>query len=532
MARGGGLGQGFLMGTQAAKGLLDLYNQANQQNELEAIANAKPEVMQGYTAQQGADLSAAAASGQYDIGVKTKDDGTFDSYTVTPKADPSQTGVIAQQGVTNFMGNRSAGTMTDDQVNRARTMAMAGVVAKTNPIEGLRMQQAVKAGERDDKLFDVQMDRADREKRKADDEDAFNAARRNAYGQSIHGRNMNKYVQDYQAWEQGGKQGDAPTMPTYSLAQSLADPGTMLSINAQYGKADPKALQQYAATMKQVRDEGYGAALKVAQSGGSAAQIAEAFNKSGTMKVEPGAIQVTRSKGADGMPTTTLAIRDAQGKVQTINVLAELDALGQADKIFDRFYRAEDNRRGNAQLALAQNRDGRDAASSAITNRLQSAQADEVEARATARKEANAAQAELNAAIDSGDTRAEAAARKKLTTFALSSKGANMDPLERKAALYLGSGRAKTMAEALDLAHQKVQASPRDDYMKLTTGPMPKGDKELDAHMKILHGDDWKQKVSSETPAPKVGSSPYPEGTELVKDGKTYVVKGGVPVLK
>jgi len=218
--------------------------------------------------------------------------------------------------------------------------------------------------------------------------------------------------------------------------------------------------------------------------------------------------------------------------VQTINVLAELDALGQADKIFDRFYRAEDNRRGNAQLALAQNRDGRDAASSAITNRLQSAQADEVEARATARKEANAAQAELNAAIDSGDTRAEAAARKKLTTFALSSKGANMDPLERKAALYLGSGRAKTMAEALDLAHQKVQASPRDDYMKLTTGPMPKGDKELDAHMKILHGDDWKQKVSSETPAPKVGSSPYPEGTELVKDGKTYVVKGGVPVLK
>lgn len=493
MARGGGFGQGFLMGTQAAKGLLDLYNQANQQNEREVIANAKPEVMQGYTAQQGADLSAAAASGQYDIGVKTKDDGTFDSYTVTPKADPSQTGVIAQQGVTDFMGNRSAGTMTDDQVNRARTMAMAGVVAKTNPIEGLRMQQAVKAGERDDKLFDVQMDRADREKRKADDEDAFNAARRNAYGQSIHGRNMNKYVQDYQAWEQGGKQADAPTMPTYSLAQSLADTGTMLSIDAQYGKADPKALQQYAATMKQVRDEGYGAALKVAQSGGSAAQTAEAFNKSGTMKVEPGAIQVTRGKGADGMPTTTLAIRDAQGKVQTINVLAELDALGQADKIFDRFYRAEDNRRGNAQLALAQNRDARDAAATTRVDEDRKQTRDDAEAKADA---AVALFKERNPKA----TQAEVDAVRKGILAPLPTADKNAPAEVKLAKAMLDAGLVPNMQAGLERALSSKSKSPRDAYLELSKpqGGIQPNPQQVETVMQAAFGNDWKQKVGGE----------------------------------
>jgi hypothetical protein len=486
------------MGAQAAKMGLDIYNQAKTQGELEKIADAKPEATTGYTAEQGTDLSAAAASGQYDIGVKTRDDGTFDSYTVTPKADQTQTGVIAQQDVTDFMGKRTAGTMTDDQVARARTMAMAGVVSKTNPIEGLRMQQAVTAGERDDQRFKWETDRADRDKRKADDKEAYTAARQDAYKNSIHGRNMTQYVQAYKTWEEGGKQGEAPAMPTYSLAQSLADTGALLAVDAERGRADPKALQQYAATMKQVRDEGYVSALRVAQSGGSAAQIAEAFNKAGTMKVEPGAIQVGKGKGPDGMPTTMLTLRDGQGKVQTLNVVAELDALGQADKYFNRFYKAEDNKRGNAQLELARSRDVRDAASSAITNRLHGAQADEAEARATARKDLTAAQTELNAAIEAGNAQAEAAARKKLSTFALGAKGSQMDPLERKAALYLGSGRAKTMAEALDLAHQKVQSSPRDDYMKLTTGPMPKGDKELDAHMRVLHGDTWKEKVNSE----------------------------------
>lgn len=532
MVRNGGFAQGFLLGTHAAKNILDIYNQSKQQKELEDIASAKPESSLGYTAQQGADLSEAAASGKYDIGIKTKDDGTFDSYTVTSKDNPAQTRVVAQQGVTDFMGNRVAGAMTDDQVNRARTLAMAGVLKKTNPIEGMRMEQALSAADRDSERFAWDKSRAERDQRRAGTEDEYLAARQAAYGESLHGRSMAEYVNAYKAWESNGKQGPEPAMPAYTPAQSLADTGMLLAVDAKYGKTDPKALQQYAGTMKQMRDEGYVAALRVAQSGGSPAQIAEAFNKQGAMKVAPDAIRVANGRGPDGAPTAVLSITDGQGKAQTINVMAELDALGQADKYFDRFYKSEDNRRGNAQIALAQSRDARDATASAITNRMHSAQADEYEARAATRKEANTSQAELNAAIDSGDAKAEAAARKKLTALALGAKGSTMDPLERKAALYLGSGRAKNMAEALDLAHQKVQSSPRDDYIKLTTGSMPRSERDIDMHMKILHGDNWKEKVSTEKASGRVGASPYPEGTELTKDGQLYVVRGGVPVPK
>jgi hypothetical protein len=119
-----------------------------QDMELAGIANAKPEQSQGYTAEHGAQLEAAANAGA-DIGVKYKDDGTFDTYTVTFKQSDSQTGApaqpqtIAMQGVTDFLGKRSVGSMSEAQVNSAKLAASAGVLEKHgDTLSGLRLRAA------------------------------------------------------------------------------------------------------------------------------------------------------------------------------------------------------------------------------------------------------------------------------------------------------------------------------------------------------------------------------------------------------
>ena len=129
--------QGYGLGTRMA----DDFERANQKREIQDIANQQPVTGEGFTADQGAQLEAAAQSGQYDIAYDEGKKG----YTVTPKAG-GETGVIAQQGVTDFMGQRTAGTMTPSQVNNARTMAMAGVLSKHgDPAGALRLRAA--AGE-------------------------------------------------------------------------------------------------------------------------------------------------------------------------------------------------------------------------------------------------------------------------------------------------------------------------------------------------------------------------------------------------
>ena len=70
--------------------------------ETAQVARAAPEQSQGFTQEQGQQLQAAADSGQYDIGTKMNDDGSFAGYTVTAKSDPASQGLVAQQGVTDF----------------------------------------------------------------------------------------------------------------------------------------------------------------------------------------------------------------------------------------------------------------------------------------------------------------------------------------------------------------------------------------------------------------------------------------------
>ena len=152
-----------------------LGSQVAQDIELGRIADAKPEQMQGFTTDQADQLRAAADSGQYDIGIKTKEDGTFDSYTVTPKSDPSQTGTIGMQGVTDFLGQRTAGTMTQDQVDAARQRAMAGVVMRADPVRGMGMMRDITRDERDAERYGWEKSRNERQIRLDQEADADKA---------------------------------------------------------------------------------------------------------------------------------------------------------------------------------------------------------------------------------------------------------------------------------------------------------------------------------------------------------------------
>lgn len=167
-----GWARGFESGSRAMGDILDTYFKSKERGELADIAKAKPEEMQGFTTDDTAQLEAAAKSGQYDIGTKTKDDGTFEAYTITPKSDPTQTGVIAQQGVTDFMGNRTAGSMSPDQANTARERAMAGVIMKRDPIQGMRMMRDITQAGRDDERYGFEKTRNEREMRLASEQDA------------------------------------------------------------------------------------------------------------------------------------------------------------------------------------------------------------------------------------------------------------------------------------------------------------------------------------------------------------------------
>jgi hypothetical protein len=250
--------------------------------------------------------------------------------------------------------------MTPDQVANARQLAMADVISKSDPIQGMRLQREVKQGERDDKRWT-------REDRKATEEEDFQKGQQAEFGQTIYSKRMGDYATQMQAYEQYQaklKSGAAPEAlgapppmpqrPVYSVGESLADSGRLLAFKASKGKADPAEILQYAERLQKLSDEGYGKALKLAQGGAPLAKVIEQFNQTGSMKLDPAAIVSDEMvKDADGVPSRVIKVRDASGNVQTINALSELDAIGQAENYFGRFYRAEDNRRGNNADARA-----------------------------------------------------------------------------------------------------------------------------------------------------------------------------------
>ena len=476
-----GWAEGFSAGSQLGARLVDTYNSAKdrkrleeQRLELERIGSAQPEQSQGFTAEQGDQVRAAAESGQYDVGY----DEANKSYTVTPKADPSQTGRIGMQGVTDFNGQRTAGAMSESQVANARARGMAGVVMKSDPVQGMRMMRDVTQGERDDQRFGWEQQRAEREMRNAAKDDEYQKGRQEVFNSSVFGQKNADYVQQQQAFLQSKKQYDealaagkvpdelgapptAPKRSAYSISDSLADQGTLLSHDAKYGKVDPKTFGDFTERLRKVEDEGYLKALNLAQGGGPIERVVQAFNSTGQMKLDPKAIISDKMvKGAGGVPERVISYNDENGNAHDINIMSELKSLGKANEALSQFYQGETNRSGNAQLgmsgahlALSQNADKR-------------AQSD-FEA-GQPRKQLESTVATMQLALANASTPEERAAIQAKIN-AVQGPGSDKDQVAevKLANAYRRSGLASTDAEALRMASQSKGKSEAEHKVEI-----------------------------------------------------------------
>lgn len=157
---------------QSFNAAYDTVNKVGQDYEMSKVASAKADNSEGFTPEQGEQIQAAAESGQNHIGY---DEGAK-AYVATPKLADDQMGpavpkVFAQQGVTDFMGKRTK-ALSEDQVDSARMSAMAGVMSKYDPVAGMKMRREAKRDERDDMRFGWEKDRNEREIKQANEKDA------------------------------------------------------------------------------------------------------------------------------------------------------------------------------------------------------------------------------------------------------------------------------------------------------------------------------------------------------------------------
>lgn len=325
-----GFAAGFRVGWDAVSdGMRERERQAMLKG-VQSAMEAKPEASEGFTAEQGEQLRAAAESGQYDVGY----DEARKAYTVTPKADPSQVGVVAQQGVTDFMGQRTAGALSPEQVQRTRNLAVADAMTRFDPVRGFELRRSLAQDEMNVQRFAQEQKRFDREAQAWSSEDAYKAKRQETLAGGHFARNKGQVTP----------------------GQMMEDYANLVQLDAEHGKISTEGMLAFQQRMQQIEDEGYTKALRLAQSGAPIEQVVKTINGAGKGRMAPDdVLSDAMVPGADGVQRRIITLRDGT----KIDALAELDALGKAGEVFNRFYQAEQNRRGNAQIDLARNADAR-----------------------------------------------------------------------------------------------------------------------------------------------------------------------------
>lgn len=472
------------------------------------VTNARPETLQGFTQADGDTLRQAAESGQYEIGTEADEQGNFTGYTITPKADPAQVGRIAQRPMTEFLGQRTEGVKNQDQIDRARMGAMAGVLERFDPQEGMRMRRELRTQDRDDerwtqqqRQWGVENRRNDRLEVREQQEDAFRAGRQQAMANTVFGRRQAEHQQamaafqaDAAAWEakppeqRVGPAPSAPVAPAYSISESLADAGAMLQFDAQHGRADPKQLQEWAGRMELVRREGLTNALRLAQNGAPIVDVVKAFNASGNERIDARNIvsdQIVAGPG--GAPTRRIQYRLPNGQVNTIDTLTELENLGAAERVFDLFFKGRQDERSAAQLRLSE-------------------QAGQRAANADARAARNAAQ-----------TDREEAGKRQAAADLFREQNPNATPAQIAAV-------AAGVMPAVPAAQRTVAQSRAivDDYKHFSQprGGFTPSEAEISQQMVRIHGPNWEARMleaGGGQPAPAPTATPAPAATPAAR---------------
>lgn len=158
-----GWASGFRAGSDVARQAIDTYKEAKQQRDFQKIADAKPEESQGYTAEDGDQLTAIANARRPDgtpyYSVETNPEGGYGvrSNFTLPGADGQQTqpGMVgmAPRTVTDFMDQRTAGVMDQRGIDNARYGAYADAISQQDPVRGMQMRRQMSQDAREDTRF-------------------------------------------------------------------------------------------------------------------------------------------------------------------------------------------------------------------------------------------------------------------------------------------------------------------------------------------------------------------------------------------
>jgi hypothetical protein len=475
----------FAMGQQIAQTALDTYEKGKLRSELAKIYKDKPEQLQGFTPEQGEQLRLAGESGQNDIGY----DEARKAYTITPKAGGEAT-LIPMQPVTDFLGNRTAGSMSDQQVNTARLRSAADILGARDPLAGLQLRDQLTRGERDDQRFAWEKSRNEREERGAAQKESDEKLMRGIdteVGESIKqrltqpdGTQRDMTVDDYLYGSQmraarllaAGKSSEAGQAIKDYQAQSFA------KIQLETAK----------------RNEALGQAV-AALNAGDFSQVRDFYNTyvPDGMRVtdvvqdpKTGAVTIRRET-IDGRPAPDTVIKDTGQLTAAMATFKDPMAVyNWSQNEFQNSLRVNQDRR-------AENADRRAAASADQSN------ADRQQRRNDAEAQANAAVklAEEEAAARGetlSDARREAIRRGVVDPFPKPGKNAPSEVRLAEAALEAGVPGVTNMASALQWARTSRDKSPTEirasifqESLRRNFGSVPAATRDTDAAMKYLY---------------------------------------------
>jgi hypothetical protein len=500
-------------------------NQVVQDFEIAKIARAKPQEFQGFTEGQGNDLRAAAERGDK-VDIQYKDDGqgnqVFDRYVVTPQmpegqAGPVQPRQVAMQGVTEFMGNRVAGSMSDDQVNSARQRAMAGVISRNDPVRGAAMMRDITRDERDTTRFGWERQNNERQIRLDLEADADKEALRAIDVKT--GEWFTNRLTNPDGTRREATVDDHLAATQFRAAQLMAAGRTEAAgrVMSEYNVQSLIKIQRDTAE----RNEAIGQAA-AALASGNLQPLQDFYNR-----FTPDGAQVTSiSRNAQGQIVVERTTDDGRplppATLDQGQVLASLNSFSDPKALYNW---SQDQFRNNLALA-AERRAGVQFAQGQMDRRQ--AQAD-----ASARSEAAVAYAEYRARAQ-GRTLSDAE-RNAIRTGVIDAvprSDGNAPAQVQLARAMVESGLAPDMATALDRVMSTPSKSARDTYINLmrpdSFGNTP-NEARIAPIMEAVFGADWRDQVRGRPAGQSRAASPAPApiARGQVVDG--YEFRGGDP---